>query len=113
MIAAVVASLALMSGVVSAQGNAPGIMPDPALPSGKTPVLPAARLYDLGFRLAAYPMVPFGAAIHAMQQSLAAMRAGTEAMVPEASFEEIKRVVGFPGYYALEKRFAGPVKDGR
>ena len=37
MIAAVVASLALMSGVVSAQGNAPGIMPDPALPSGKTP----------------------------------------------------------------------------
>ena len=51
---------------------------------GKTPVLPAARLYELGFRLAAYPMVPFGAAIHAMQQSLAAMRAGTEAMVPEA-----------------------------
>ena len=78
---------------------------------GKTPVLPAARLYELGFRLAAYPMVPFGAAIHAMQQSLAAMRAGTEAMVPEASFEEIKRVVGFPGYYALEKRFAGPVKE--
>ena len=80
---------------------------------GKTPVLPAKRLYGLGFRLAAYPMVPFGAAIHAMQQSLAAMRAGTEALVPEASFEEIKRVVGFPGYYALEKRFAGPVEGGR
>ena len=37
MIAAVVASLALVPGVVSAQGNAPGIMPDPTLPAGKTP----------------------------------------------------------------------------
>jgi protein SCO1/2 len=31
-------SLALMTAVVSAQGNAPGIMPDPTLPAGKTPV---------------------------------------------------------------------------
>ena len=31
-------SIMLMSAVVSAQGNAPGIMPDPTLPSGKTPV---------------------------------------------------------------------------
>lgn len=31
-------SLALMSVVVSAQGNAPGVMPDPTLPSNKKPV---------------------------------------------------------------------------
>lgn len=31
-------SMALMSVVVSAQGNAPGVRPDPSLPSGKTPV---------------------------------------------------------------------------
>jgi protein SCO1/2 len=37
MIAALFASLALVPVVVSAQGNAPGIMPDPTLPSGKTP----------------------------------------------------------------------------
>jgi protein SCO1/2 len=30
-------SIALMSVVVSAQGNAPGVMPDPTLPSGQTP----------------------------------------------------------------------------
>src|SRR5215213_10004776 len=30
-------SLALMSAVVSAQGNAPGVRPDPAMPSGHTP----------------------------------------------------------------------------
>lgn len=31
-------SIVLMSAVVSAQGNAPGVMPDPTLPAGKTPV---------------------------------------------------------------------------
>ncbi len=31
-------SLVLMSAVVSAQGNAPGVMPDPTLPSNKKPV---------------------------------------------------------------------------
>jgi protein SCO1/2 len=31
-------SIALMSAVVSAQGNAPGVRPDPALPSNKTPL---------------------------------------------------------------------------
>ncbi len=75
---------------------------------GKTPVLPARRLFDIGYRLAVYPMVPFAAAIHAMQQALKAMRAGTEVTVPEASFEEIKRVTGFPEYYELEKRYADP-----
>jgi protein SCO1 len=30
-------SVVLMSMIVSAQGNAPGVQPDPALPSGKTP----------------------------------------------------------------------------
>jgi protein SCO1/2 len=32
-------SVALMSVIVSAQGNGPGVMPDPALPSGKTPTV--------------------------------------------------------------------------
>lgn len=36
--AAIVMSALLMSAIVSAQGNAPGVMPDPSLPSGKTPV---------------------------------------------------------------------------
>jgi 2-methylisocitrate lyase-like PEP mutase family enzyme len=75
---------------------------------GKTPVLPAKRLFDIGYRLAVYPMVPFAAAIHAMQQSLKVMREGAGSAVPEASFEEIKRVAGFPEYYAMEQRFAGP-----
>ena len=75
---------------------------------GKTPVLPAKRLFDIGYRLAVYPMVPFAAAIHAMQQSLKAMREGVGSAVPEASFEEIKRVAGFPAYYELEKRYVGP-----
>ncbi len=34
---AVAMSIALMSGVVSAQGNAPAVQPDPGMPSGQTP----------------------------------------------------------------------------
>jgi len=75
---------------------------------GKTPMLPAKRLFDIGYRLAVYPMVPFAAAIHAMQQALKAMRSGNGPMVPEANFEEIKRVVGFPDYYELERLYADP-----
>ena len=40
--------------------------------------------------------------------TLKAMREGTESTLPEASFEEIKRVAGFPQYYADEKRYADP-----
>jgi 2-methylisocitrate lyase-like PEP mutase family enzyme len=78
------------------------------LQGGRSPLLPPARLRELGFRIAVHPMVPFAAALHAMQNALAALRDNRpDAMPAEASFETIKRVVGFPEYYALEKRFAG------
>ena len=74
------------------------------VPGGQTPQISRERLRELGFRLGVYPMVPFAAAIHAMRGAVEALRDG-RAGPPAASFDEVKAVVGFDDYYALEGRF--------
>ncbi len=70
---------------------------------GHTPVLPPDELERIGFRLAAYPLTAFSAAIEASRQALAAIRAGRIEDTPQVSFEELKRIVGFDEYYAAEE----------
>ncbi len=73
---------------------------------GKTPVLPPARLEEIGFKLAAYPLVLLSAAVTAMQQAIAALQPNSNvAQPPQVSFEELKKVVGFPEYYEQEARY--------
>jgi 2-methylisocitrate lyase-like PEP mutase family enzyme len=73
---------------------------------GKTPVLPPAALQEVGFKLAAYPLVVLSAAVSAMQQAIAALQPNANApQPPQVSFEELKKVVGFPDYYAREERY--------
>ena len=62
------------------------------VPGGKTPILPADKLAQLGYRLAVYPVTPLSAAITAMQASLAALRPGDTATPPGAvSFSSCRR----------------------
>jgi 2-methylisocitrate lyase-like PEP mutase family enzyme len=70
---------------------------------GATPVLPPSELEALGYKIAAYPLVLISTAVRAMQQALEALALGSTA--DEISFEELKRLVGFPEYYALEERY--------
>jgi 2-methylisocitrate lyase-like PEP mutase family enzyme len=70
---------------------------------GATPVLPPAELARLGYKIAAYPLTLVSSAVKAMQQALAALKRGEDA--DQVSFEELKRLAGFPGYYELEERF--------
>jgi 2-methylisocitrate lyase-like PEP mutase family enzyme len=73
---------------------------------GKTPVLPPARLEAIGYKLAAYPVVLLSAAVAAMQQAIAALQPDANAaMPPLVSFDELKKAVGFPDYYAREDRY--------
>jgi 2-methylisocitrate lyase-like PEP mutase family enzyme len=73
---------------------------------GKTPVLPPAALEEIGFKLAAYPLVLLSAAVSAMQQAIAALQPNANApQPPQVTFEELKKVVGFPDYYAREERY--------
>lgn len=72
---------------------------------GVTPVLPPARLQEIGFKIAAYPMTLLLAAIPVLQRALETLKEGRH---PEglASFAELQDIVGFPEYFEAEKRYA-------
>jgi 2-methylisocitrate lyase-like PEP mutase family enzyme len=81
---------------------------------GATPVLSRERLEELGYRIAAYPVAMFGAAIAAMQSHLASL-GRSRADDDRLSFADIKRTVGFETYHELEGRYApaiGRAVDG-
>jgi len=75
------------------------------LEQGATPVLPPARLAEIGYKIAAYPLTLLLAALPAMERALADLKAGRH---PHglASFDHLKDVVGFPEYFAAEGRYA-------
>ncbi len=64
---------------------------------GATPLLPPARLEELGYRIAAHPLLLLSAATRAMQRALAALSGGGSGpeLVP---FDELRRLVGFDAY---------------
>ena len=70
---------------------------------GTTPVLPPRELEALGYKIAAYPLVLISTAVRAMQRALGALAKGEKS--DEVSFDELKRLVGFPHYYELEQRY--------
>jgi 2-methylisocitrate lyase-like PEP mutase family enzyme len=70
---------------------------------GATPVLPPRELEALGYKIAAYPLVLISTAVRAMQQALGALARGETS--DAVSFDELKRLVGFPEYYEIEQRY--------
>lgn len=73
---------------------------------GDTPLLPAARLEAMGYRIAARPLTLLAAAARAMEQALAALREGLEP-AGLLSFAELRQRVGFRAYDAERLRYAG------
>jgi len=72
---------------------------------GKTPILAAEELETIGYRIAAYPLLAFSAALAATRQALAAIKTGTADTVPQVTFEELKTLVGFDDYYEREQTY--------
>lgn len=75
---------------------------------GKTPLLPAARLGALGYRVVIIPSDLQRAAIHAMAATLAAIRRdGDSHAVRErlVSFDEREEVIGTAAYLELDRRY--------
>jgi len=76
------------------------------VPGGKTPILPADQLQEIGYKLAVYPVMLLSASIAAMQGVLAALRPGASApLPPSVSFSDLQKVVGFPDYWARETQY--------
>ena len=71
---------------------------------GKTPLLPPAQLEAIGYAIAVYPLTMLNVSIQAMRAALAHLRSGERAAAA-MEFDELKRAVGFPAYYAEEARY--------
>jgi 2-methylisocitrate lyase-like PEP mutase family enzyme len=78
---------------------------------GMTPVLSRARLEDIGYKLAIFPVTALLAATQAMQAAYAAIRAqGSSAGLqqPLMPFADLTTLMGFPAVHAFERRWADP-----
>jgi 2-methylisocitrate lyase-like PEP mutase family enzyme len=76
---------------------------------GKTPVLPRARLAELGFQIAIDPGAGFlatAAALDAMYRHVAATGSSLGASVPVFDFTRMTEIMGFPDVHAFERRWA-------
>ena len=75
---------------------------------GKTPLVPLARLAELGYRVVIIPSDLQRAAIRAMEDTLAAIRrdGNSRAVAGRmASFDEREAVIGTPEYLELDRRY--------
>ncbi|HEY4252054.1 MAG TPA: isocitrate lyase/PEP mutase family protein [Roseomonas sp.] len=77
---------------------------------GRTPILPAARLQEIGYAIAIYPAVGFLAAAAALERTYAHLkRHGDSNALPEQEsygFKRICELMGFPDVWEFEKRWA-------
>ncbi len=71
---------------------------------GDTPLLPAPRLEEIGYKLAVYPLTLLSAAIRAAEEALAAMKSGRHPGRLK-DFAEMREVVGFDAYDMAEERY--------
>jgi 2-methylisocitrate lyase-like PEP mutase family enzyme len=75
---------------------------------GKTPMLPVARLEEMGYRIAIYPSETQRAAIHAMRKALETLkREGTTESIDDAltPFKERDQIVGLEDWQRIEKQY--------
>jgi 2-methylisocitrate lyase-like PEP mutase family enzyme len=71
---------------------------------GKTPLLPPSHLEAIGYKIAVYPLTLLNVSIQAMRDALVSL-ARSERPAAAMEFDELKKAVGFPGYYADEARY--------
>lgn len=82
----------------------PGVKMANMLEEGITPILPPARLAQIGYGIAAYPLTLLSTAVCAMREALAELAAGR---TPErrVDFQTLRALVGFNAYDDLLKRY--------
>ncbi|MBK8175404.1 MAG: isocitrate lyase/PEP mutase family protein [Rhodospirillales bacterium] len=86
--------------------EAPGRHLANVIDGGLSPVLPPARLAELGFALAAYPLALLSASIVAMRTALAGLECGKGLPAVPLGFDELRRLLGFDAYDEDAARYA-------
>ena len=79
--------------------EAPGIHMANMLEGGRTPLLPASRLHELGYSFAAYPLTLLSASMRAISDGLDSMKSGA-GVAPDKrlDFSQIRKITGFDQY---------------
>jgi 2-methylisocitrate lyase-like PEP mutase family enzyme len=75
---------------------------------GRTPILPAAELQRIGYRLAIHPGLGFLAATAAMEKAFAGLQekgSSVEPAVPLYEFQAMSRLMGFDEVSAFDRRY--------
>jgi 2-methylisocitrate lyase-like PEP mutase family enzyme len=78
---------------------------------GKTPILPAAVLQEIGYALAIFPATTALAAAAAIESALRTLKAAGTSQSPEVplfDFEEFCRLIGFEAVWEFERAWAKP-----
>lgn len=74
---------------------------------GRTPVLSAQRLQELGFQIAIFPATGFLAAAAALDSAYRELHSGsTERQVPLFKFDDMNRLMGFEEIWEFERKHA-------
>lgn len=92
--------------------EAPGLHMANMVEGGATPILPAARLRDLGYAFAIFPLTLMSASMAAMRACLAEFAAGRHPADRVMDFAELRRIAGFEAYYAAEQRYSNARGEG-
>jgi 2-methylisocitrate lyase-like PEP mutase family enzyme len=78
------------------------------LEGGRTPLIPPAELFRLGFAMVAYPTTLIFRVTRTIEKALADLKAGQLSLAGEGvDFEAFKDVVGFAPWADVEDRFGG------
>ncbi|HLI27571.1 MAG TPA: oxaloacetate decarboxylase [Chloroflexota bacterium] len=102
-------SRAELATIAAALGDAPLLVN--LVEGGQTPILPAAELAALGYKLALYANTALRAAARGMQRALAYLAAHGSTLGAEdllIDWETRQRLVRLPEIEALERRYASP-----
>jgi 2-methylisocitrate lyase-like PEP mutase family enzyme len=80
---------------------------------GRTPILPAARLQEIGYAMAIYPAIGFLAAAAALERAYAYLKTTGDSLALDESygFNKMTQLMGFPDVWDFEKKWAVPEKD--
>jgi 2-methylisocitrate lyase-like PEP mutase family enzyme len=76
------------------------------LEGGRTPLLPPAELFAMGFAMVAYPTSLIFRVAHTIEKALADMKAGRLSLDGEGvGFDGFKQIVGYDDWAKVEDRF--------
>ncbi|MBR0679255.1 isocitrate lyase/PEP mutase family protein [Roseomonas eburnea] len=75
---------------------------------GRTPILPAAKLQEIGYAMAIYPAIGFLAAAAALEKAYAHLKATGDSLAIGESygFRRMTELMGFPEVWDFESRWA-------